>query len=160
MLGHLQAALAGKQRGSKRHRKIKRRIARLKAQSARRVRDMNHKISRAVVRFGEQGGVTRLVLSQPRGIAQAEGHKAQRQRNEFWDYSEQSRQIAYKAHGKFEVVRDQERGTSSTCPRGHQHHRPSGRVFCCRHCGWAGHRDLVGAGNQVGRMLPMPMSPR
>lgn len=150
-LGHLQAALAGKPRGSKRYRKIKRRIARLKAQSARRVRDLNHKVSRAVVRFGEQAGITQLVLSQPAGIAQAPGHKAQRQRNGFWDYGEQSRQIEYKAQGHLEVIRDGERGTSSTCPRCHQHHKPSGRMFRCPHCGWAGHRDLVGAGNQLGR---------
>jgi hypothetical protein len=149
--GHLQAALAGKKSGSKRHRKIKRRIARWKAQSARRVRDINHKITCGVVRFAKQASVTQLVLSQPKGIAQAEGRKAQRQRNGVWEYGEQSRQIEYKAQGHFEVIRDGERGTSSTCPRCHKHHKPSGRMFRCPHCGWRGHRDLVGAGNQLGR---------
>ena len=148
--GHLQAALAGKQRGSKRYRKIQRRIARLKAKSARRVRDINHKITCGVVHFGKEARISQLVLSQPDGIAAVPGRKAQRQRNSVWEYGEQSRQIEYKAQGKFEVIRDSERGTSSTCPCGHRH-QASGRVFRCPKCGWTGHRDLLGAGNQLGR---------
>ena len=150
-MGHLQAALSGKQWGSKRYRKIKRHIARLKAKSARRLRDMNHKTSCGVVRECKQAKVTHLVLSQPQGIAEAPGRKAQRQRNGVWEYGEQSRQIEYKAQGYFEVSRDGERGTSSTCPRCHKHYKPSGRIFRCPYCGWTGHRDLVGSGNQLGR---------
>lgn len=153
-LGHLQAALSRKLKGSKRYRHIKRSIARLKAKSARRVRDANHKVSRAVVDFGQAAGVTQMVLSQPHGIAEAEGRKAQRQRNGVWEYGAQSRQIEYKAQGKFEVLRDEERGTSSTCPQCHKHCKPSGRTFRCPHCGFVGHRDLVGAGNQLGRHVP------
>ena len=153
-LGHLQAALAGKSSGSRRHRKIKRHIARLKAKSARRVRDMNHKVTGGIVRGCTQAQVTQLVLSQPHGIAEAPGRKAQRQRNGAWEYGEQSHQIEYKAQGHFEVIRAGERGTSSTCPHCHQHCKPTGRIFRCRHCGWAGHRDLVGAGNQLGRHAP------
>ena len=153
-LGHLQAELSRKVKGSKRYRHLQRSIARLKAQSARRIRDANHKISRAVVDFGEAAGVTQMVLSQPHGIAEAEGRKAQRQRNGVWEYGAQSRQIAYKAQGKFEVLRDEERGTSSTCPGCHKHFKPSGRTFRCPYCGFVGHRDLVGAGNQLGRHAP------
>ena len=151
--GHLQAALARKRPGSRRYRKLKRSMARLKAHSARRVRDLNHKITCAVVRECESAGVTRLVLSQPTGIARAPGRKAQKQRNGLWEYGEQSRQIAYKAEGKFEVCRADERGTSSTCPACQARHKCTGRIFRCPTCGWSGHRDLVGAGNQLGRQL-------
>ncbi len=150
-LGHLRAALADKMRNSRRWRKLQRRIARQKAKSARRVRDINHKITFGVVRACAQAQVTRLVLSQPAGIATAPGRKSQRQRNGLWEYAEQSRQIAYKAEGKFSVERDQERGTSSACPECGHHRRPSGRIFRCPRCSWTGHRDLVGAGNQLGR---------
>jgi putative transposase len=153
-LGHLQAELARKVKGSKRCRHLKRSIARLKAKSKRRVRDANHKISRAVVDFGAQVGVTQLVLSQPHSIAEAPGRKAQRQRNSVWDYGEQSRMIEYKAHDQFDVSRAKERDTSSTCPQCHKHVKPSGRIFRCPHCGFVGHRDLVGAGNQLGRHDP------
>jgi Putative transposase DNA-binding domain len=41
-----------------------------------------------------------------------------------------------------------ERGTSSTCPACRRRvAKPSGRRFCCPHCGFQGHRDLVGAHN-------------
>ena len=116
-LGHLRSALDHKQPKSRRARKIKRRIAREKARSERRVRDINHKITCGVKRECAQAQVTTLVLSQPDGIAQAPGCKAQRQRNGLWEYGEQSRQIAYKAEGQFEVIRAEERGTSSTCPK-------------------------------------------
>ena len=92
------------------------RIARLKAKSARRLRDLNHKITCGIVRECEQAGVTELVLSQPTGIAEAPGRKAQRQRNGSWEHGEQARQNEYKAEGKFAVTRDGERGSSSTCP--------------------------------------------
>ena len=51
-LGHLQAALSGLQPGSRRYKQRKRSIARLLAKSQRRIRDANHKVSRAVVDFG------------------------------------------------------------------------------------------------------------
>jgi putative transposase len=150
----LRSQLDQKQRDSRRWRKIKRRIAREKARSRRRVRDMNHKITCGVVRECEQARVTKLVLSQPEGIATAPGRKAQRQRNGVWEYGEQTRQIEYKAQGHFEVICDEERGTSSTCPRCQHRSHPSGRTFRCPACGWTGHRDLVGAGNQLGRHVP------
>ena len=153
-LGHLRSALDHKQPKSRRAKKIKRRIAREKARSERRVRDINHKITCGVVRECTQAQVTTLVLSQPDGIATVPGRKAQRQRNGLWDYGEQSRQIAYKAEGLFEVVRAGERGTSSTCPKCQHRCHPSGRQFRCPACGWSGHRDLVGAGNQLGRHVP------
>jgi hypothetical protein len=46
----LQAALTGKQRKSKRYRKIKRRLARLQAKSAQRLQNMNHKVTGGIVR--------------------------------------------------------------------------------------------------------------
>ena len=153
-LGHLRAVLDRHQKGSKRATKIKRRIAREKAKSARRCRDIQHKITCGAVRECVATDVTLLVLSQPTGIAAAPGRKAQRQRNGAWTFGEQARQIEYKAQGRFEVIRAEERGTSSTCPKCKHRCHPSGRLFRCPACGWSGHRDLVGAGNQLGRHVP------
>ena len=42
----------------------------------------------------------------------------------------------------------EQRGTSSTCPACQQRvPKPTGRHFCCPHCRFQGHRDLVGAAN-------------
>ena len=62
--------------------------------------------------------------------------------------------IEYKAEGSIEIERDEERGTSSTCPKCNHRYHPSGRTFLCPNCGWSGHRDLVGSGNQLGRHEP------
>ena len=40
-----------------------------------------------------------------------------------------------------------ERGTSSRCPRCKHTHKPRGRNWVCRRCGFRGHRDLVGSVN-------------
>src|SRR5215831_9857777 len=40
-----------------------------------------------------------------------------------------------------------ERGTSSRCPRCKHKHKPKGRNWACRRCGFRGHRDLVGSVN-------------
>jgi putative transposase len=40
-----------------------------------------------------------------------------------------------------------ERGTSSRCPHCGHRHRPKGRDWQCKSCGFIGHRDVVGAVN-------------
>jgi putative transposase len=45
-----------------------------------------------------------------------------------------------------------ERGTSSTCPHCRRRvPKPAGRGFSCPHCGFTGHRDLVGGANIASR---------
>jgi len=153
-LGHRRPALERRQPKSRRAKKFKRRLARAKARSARHVRDLNHKITCGVKRECAQAGVTTRVLGQPDGITQAPGRKAQRLRNGLREYGEPSRRIGYKAEGLFEVVRDEERGTSTTCPKCQRRCHPAGRLLRCPAGDWSGHRDLVGAGNQLGRHVP------
>jgi putative transposase len=149
-----KAFQAHRKPGSRRQKKTNRTMARQKAQSVRRMRDGNHKVSHQVVEWGVETGQTRMILSQPTGIAKARGRKSQRQRNGYWEYGQQSRMIEYKAEGLIEIERDEERGTSSTCPQCKHRSHPSGRSFHCPNCGWRGHRDLVGSGNQLGRHDP------
>jgi putative transposase len=149
--GHQKAVQSHREPGSRRHKKTGRTMARQMAKSARKIRDINHKVSRQVVGWGVATGQSKMILSQPSGIAKAKGRKAQKQRNGYWEYGEQSRMIEYKAEGIIEIERDEERGTSSTCPQCKHRYHPSGRKFHCPNCGWVGHRDLVGAGNQLGR---------
>ena len=152
--GHQKAVQSKRKIGSLRHKKTKRTMARQMAKSIRRIRDINHKVSRQVVDWGVATGQNKMVLSQPTGIAKAKGRKSQRQRNGYWEYGEQSRMIEYKAEGLIEIERAEERGTSSTCPKCKHRYHPSGRTFRCPNCGWTGHRDLVGSGIQLGRHEP------
>ena len=149
-----KAFQAHRKPGSRRQKKTNRTLAQQKAQSVRRIRDVNHKVSHQVVEWGVETGQTKMILSQPTGIAQAKGRRSQRQRNGYWEYGQQSRMIEHKAAGRIEIERDEERGTSSTCPQCKHRYHPSGRSFRCPNCGWSGHRDLVGSGNQLGRHDP------
>ena len=149
-----KAYQARRKPGSRRQKKTNRTMARQKAKTVRRIRDVNHKVSRQVVDWGIETGQTRMILSQPTGIAKAKGRRSQRQRNGYWEYGQQSRMIEYKAAGSIEIERDEEGGTSSTCPSCKHRYHPSGRTFLCPNCGWSGHRDLVGSGNQLGRHEP------
>ena len=53
-----------------------------------------------------------------------------------------------------------ERGTSSRCPQCGHRHRPKGRDWQCKKCGFTGHRDVVGAVNMhvngFGRKVTFP----
>jgi putative transposase len=60
------------------------------------------------------------------------------------------------------VVKADERGSSSTCPACRRRvPKPKGRGFACPHCGYRGHRDLVGAHNIAraagGDHVPLPV---
>jgi putative transposase len=152
-LAHLRAELAFCCKGSRRHRKLKRAIAREKAKYARRMRDANHKVTRAVADFLEEEGVEVLHQGHPGGIGQAPGRKAQRQRNGLWEYGEQERLLSYKAEGTVVEAVD-ERGSSSHCPRCGNRQKPNGRAFRCGHCNYAGHRDVTGALNILHGHVP------
>ena len=152
--GHQKAMQSNRKASSRRYKKTNRTMARQKAKSVRRIRDINHKVSHQAVVWGVETHQSKMILSQPTGIAQAKGRRSQRQRNGYWEYGQQSRMIEYKAEGLIEIERDEERGTSSTCPKCKHRYHPSGRSFSCPNCGWSGHRDLVGSGNQLGRHDP------
>ena len=99
-----KAYQAHRKPGSRRQKKTNRTMARQKAKSVRRIRD---------VKWGVETGQTRMILSQPTGIAKARGRRSQRQRNGYWEYGQQSRMIEYKAAGLIEIERDKERDRKS-----------------------------------------------
>jgi putative transposase len=58
------------------------------------------------------------------------------------------RDLRHKAkQARISCATSSERGTSSQCPSCWHRHKPRGRRWACRACGFAGHRDLVGAVN-------------
>jgi putative transposase len=56
--------------------------------------------------------------------------------------------VTYKAQRRgMQVVLQNERYTSRTCPSCRRRHKPRGRRFRCPWCGFVAHRDVVGAWN-------------
>jgi IS605 OrfB family transposase len=108
-----------------------------------------YEAAKQVVSFVVQHKVGTLVVGDPRGITEHDAGRVQNLRLRRWRRTHLLRALRDKAEQAGIVVRlVDERGTSSTCPACRERvGRPKGRRFVCPHCGFHGHRDLVGATN-------------
>jgi IS605 OrfB family transposase len=150
----LRARLQSK--GTKSARRLLRKRRRRESRFA---RDVNHVISKAIVREAEGTG-RGIKLEDLSGIrGRVTVRTAQRADAHSWAFWQLRRFIAYKAAlaGVPAVLVDP-RNTSRECPGcGHidKANRPSRDVFACRRCGLAGPADHIAARNIAGRAAVM-----
>lgn len=138
-----------KKRGSRRRKRIQKRMNRFKAQQERRQRDMLHKVSRAVVDHAVERKAGKIVIGDVRDIADGvDLGKRTNQKISGWEHGKLRQYITYKAaQVGIDVVLQNERYTSQTCPVCGQRKKPRGRIYKCAACGGVFHRDVVGAVN-------------
>ena len=147
------ATLAGKQaratEGSRRWRRLQRAKTRFRAKQARRLRDVDHKVSRAAVQYATAQQAGTMVIGDVRDVAdKANRGTAVNQKLGSWRHGKLRRYLTYKAKAAgIVVVLQDEAYTSQSCPVCRARHKPTGRVYTCRRCGYAGPRDVVGAVN-------------
>jgi IS605 OrfB family transposase len=137
------------QRGSRRWRRHRARVRRAEARHRRRVHQAQHEAAKQVIAFAVQQRVGTLVVGDPTGITDRDAGRVQNLRLRRWRRTHLLQALRDKAEHAGIVVRlVDERGTSSTCPVCRRRvAKPKGRRFGCPHCGFQGHRDLVGAHN-------------
>jgi IS605 OrfB family transposase len=137
------------QRGSRRWRRHRVRVRRAEARHRRRVHQAQHQAAKQVVAFAVQQRVGTLMVGDPKGITQQDAGRVQNWRLRQWRRTHLLQALRDKAERVGIQIRlVDERGTSSTCPACRQRvPKPTGRQFGCPHCGFQGHRDLVGAAN-------------
>jgi IS605 OrfB family transposase len=137
------------QRGSRRWRKYRRLQRRAEVRNRRRVRQAHHEAAKAVVAFAVRERVGTLLVGDPKGITRRDCGKRHNLRLRQWRRTHLVRVLQDKAElAGIRVALVDERGSSSTCPQCRLRvPKPRGRNFCCPHCGFRGHRDLVGARN-------------
>jgi IS605 OrfB family transposase len=137
------------QRGSRRWRRHRGRLRRVEARHRRRVHHAHHQAARQVIAFVIQQRIGTLVVGDPNGITSRDAGRVQNWRLRQWRRTHLVQALLDKAEQAGIVVRlVDERGTSSTCPACTRRvAKPNGRLFSCPHCGFCGHRDLVGAAN-------------
>jgi IS605 OrfB family transposase len=119
----------------------------------RRVRQAQHEAAAEVVGWCLAHRVGTLTVGDPRGVLGLRAGRRHNKRVRDWRIGHLIRCLNDKAEqaGIMTMLVD-ERGTSSTCPRCLRRvSKPSGRVFRCPHCGFTGHRDLVGGANIASR---------
>lgn len=135
--------------GSRRWRRHRARVRRVEARHRRRVHQAQHQAAKEVVAFALKHQVGSLVVGDPKGITDRDMGRVQNLRLREWRRTHLLQALRDKAELAGIIVRlVDERGTSSTCPVCRRRvPKPKGRRFSCPHCGFQGHRDLVGAYN-------------
>jgi IS605 OrfB family transposase len=149
---HARAARRAPKRGrggSRRWRRHRARVRRLEARHRRRVQQAQHEAAKQVIAFAIQQQVGTLLVGDLKGITKDDAGRVQNWRLRQWRRTHLLHALQDKAELAGIVVRlVDERGTSSTCPACRRRvAKPHGRRFRCPHCGFCGHRDLVGAAN-------------
>jgi putative transposase len=114
----------------------------------RRIRDLRHKATRQVIDFCVARRVGTLFIGNPHGVRNQDKGRHHNQRMALWEYGRDIDYLTHKAKAAHIMsFTGSERGTSSRCPVCGHHHKPTGRTWACRACGFEGHRDLVGSVN-------------
>jgi putative transposase len=152
-LADIDRALSRKVKGSKRHRRLVRARVRMKAKHARVMRDMEHKISKAIVDTAVERKAGTIVIGDVRDAADGvDLGKVANQKIARWDHGKVRRYVAYKAGAEgIAVELEDEAYTSQTCPSCSHRHKPRGRRYRCPACGLRAHRDVVGQVNILSR---------
>lgn len=147
-LGEIAAKRSKCRKGSRRHRRLTKARQRRSLLAKRRIRDLRHKGTRLVIDFCADNGVRSVWAGNPDGVRKRDCGRKHNQRMACWEYGIDLAYLGHKAKAAgMAFDTGSERGTSSRCPECGHRHKPRGRVWACRKCGFIGHRDIVGAAN-------------
>jgi putative transposase len=148
-LAKLNKAISRRRKGSRRHKRLVRAKVRMKAKHARVARDMEHKISRAVVDAAAERKAGTIVVGDVRDVADGvDCGKVQNRKMSEWNHGKVRQYVEYKAAAEGITVKlEDEAYSTQTCPGCGARHKPRGRIYRCPSCGIRAHRDVVGAVN-------------
>lgn len=149
----LKSLQSTKKKQSRRWWRIQRRINRFLAKNKVQRRDLEHKVSRAVVDWSILHQVGTLVIGNVRDVADGKRlNRKSQQKVSNWSHGQIRKYIAYKAEAEGIVVNDEvdEAYTSQTCVSCGRKRKPKGRIYSCE-CGQTYHRDIGGAANILSR---------
>jgi putative transposase len=147
--GTLSALIDRKKQGSRRRRRLIRSKKRQLRWLDHQLRDALHKQTTTLVSTLHRDGVQTVVIGDIRDIrVDTDYGPTANQRLHQMPSGLVRHMLTYKAQRLgMQVVLVDERYTTRTCPRCGHRYKPKGRLYRCRHCGFAYHRDGVGAIN-------------
>jgi putative transposase len=117
----------------------------LKDKESRWMKDVNHKISRQIIKFALSNGVCLIRMEDLTGIRHSVKSKKEAGRNlHSWAHYQLQKFIEYKAKiVGIEVQYVNPQNTSKMCKCGHVHkNNRNGQFFKCKKCGYKNHADL------------------
>ena len=145
-LASIAKSLSKKKKMSRRYRKLVRTKSKMKAKHECVTRDMEHKISRAIVNVAIECQSSTIVIGDIRDIADGVAlGKQTNQKISSWNHGQVQKYVKYKAESEGITVKlVNERYSSQTCLSCGNRHKPKGRNYDCPACGFRCHRDVVG----------------
>lgn len=120
-------------------------IIKSKNKESRWMKDVNHKISRQIIKFALDNGVRLIRMEDLTGIRKSAKSKKEAGRNlHSWAHYQLQQFIEYKAKiAGIEVQYVNPQNTSKMCKCGYVHkNNRKGLVFKCKKCGYENHADL------------------
>ncbi len=151
-----QKLLARKQKGSRRWKKIKRSLDRQIVKVGRKIEDLEHKLTRAFVKYCKAKGIGTVVIGKLKGIRERAkyGKNANQKIHLMWRFNKLLQKLGYKLENEgIVVVKEDESYTTQLCPKCGNRHKPKNRNYVCPACGFSYHRDGVGAINLFRRFM-------
>lgn len=148
-------ALARKKKGSRQYKKLVRARSRCRAKYDGVMRDMEHKISHAIVQEAVERHAGMIVYGDVRDIADGiDKGREHNQRMSQWAHGKVRTYVEYKAEAEgIAVVLQDEHHTTQTCPQCGHRHKPRGRLYVCPACRFQASRDVVGQVNILSAFL-------
>ena len=157
-VSELRKRMARCHKGSRRWKKLRKAEKRDSTTATRKLHNIDHQVSRKAADLARRHDTGTIVIGDVRGIERNTRRtekrrfgKNQRRRLSQWSRGRQERYLAEKTG--VDVSHINEAYSSKTCPACLTRNRPSGRNYQCRGCGFACHRDAVGAINILMRSL-------
>src|SRR6266581_7777678 len=147
-LGQLAKKQSRCKKYSRRWKKLQRAKNKQCRRAERRIHALRHKATRQVIDFCVEHKVGTLFIGNPHGVRNRDTGRHHNQRMAVWEYGKDIDYLTHKAkQAHIMSFTGSERGSSSQCPVCGHKHKPKGRNWACKACGFSGHRDLVGAVN-------------
>ncbi len=154
-LGAFSRQQAAQVKRSRSWKRLQRRKNKFLAKNARQRRDIEHKITRAVVNHAVAEKACRVVVGDIRDIANGKRlNRKSQQKISTWSHGKQIQYLTYKLSAEGIILdRQNEAYSSQTCPKCGALYKPQGRNYHCPPCGFVAPRDSVGACNQESKTL-------
>ncbi len=145
-------------KGSKNYIKYRNAIRKLLSKTNAKINDSLNKISKKFNDYVITNNIQTVVFGDLSkfniNLKDRKNYKGQKQRLVQWDHGKLKDKIEskLKPYG-VSVAEISEKYTSQTCPNCGHKHKPSGRNYVCKWCGYKNHRDIVGAINILSSYL-------
>ena len=146
-LAELSRKLSKCKTDSRRYKKLRRAKRRMLQKTNSRIRDLNHKITKAFVMWAIENKIAKVFVGNPEGVQRKKRRRVVNQKLSRWNFGKHLEYLTYKlASVGIVIEKISEAYSTQTCPVCGRRHKCSSRNYHCS-CGYSAHRDIHGARN-------------